>query len=415
MTQDHLGLITHLLLNQQPEAGILEQLQGISLADWQELQSTATHHLLMPTLYLRFKTLEGALSIPEDFKHHLRTAILKNSARNMYFLHEAGQVLDALNEADIPTIALKGIYLIENIYQDVGTRYLSDLDLMIKKGDIPAALEICQSLGYTPTTYFDNTDPNLDIKHVPPLKKVDGPYLELHWTILEEGEPFTIDASGLWQRAIKTKISGVEAFTLSPEDLLLHLCLHLTYQHHLSLGLRGLYDIVKVLQHFEGQLDWQGISEIAQGWGAERVLRLTLSLVREVFNFKLPPQAMNDVQQYPFKPWVLEQAYKQLLGQNQDLLPMTPDLAEFAKEKSSFSGIRRVWRRVFLPKSTLAREYGVPPTSIRIYWCYIRRLTNLIQRYSRSVFRMWFRKQDALAGVADEQNIGRLRKWMIEN
>jgi hypothetical protein len=66
--------------------------------------------------------------------------------------------------------------------------------------------------------------------------KKGAPIVELHWTILEEEEPFSIDVEAMWARSVPAEIAGVGVRGLSVEDLLLHLSLHLTYQHRLAGG-----------------------------------------------------------------------------------------------------------------------------------------------------------------------------------
>jgi len=75
-------------------------------------------------------------------------------------------------------------------------------------------------------------DQNIDTKHVPPMQKEGGAMVEVHWTLLEEDEPFTIDADALWERTVPARIANLDALALSVEDLVLHLCLHLAYQHY---------------------------------------------------------------------------------------------------------------------------------------------------------------------------------------
>lgn len=413
-SEDHLRHLFHLLSPQHTIDNLKAQADQLSGMEWETLVSTAERCGLLPLLHWRIQTLDQTCVVPDDLHKKLHRAFLINASRNTLFLHEAGNILASLKAASISAIGLKGLYLLENVFENVGMRFMSDLDILLHKEDIPSALSICQALGYQPTTYFDISQNNLDIKHVPPLEKENGPYLELHWTILEENEPFSIDAGGLWARANPVQIAGVNALALSPEDLVLHLCLHLGYQHNFKLGLRGLFDIAAVLHHFAGQVDWRKMIGIAQNWGAERVLRLTLGLVDEIFPTPLPPDAVSYLQQHPLEHWALEQATTQLLGSRRERLPMTPDLAEFAHEGGIFSRIRQIWRRVFLPKTTLARLYDVPPDSIRIYFCYFQRLFDLVHRYSRSVFRLLSHSADALAGVDQEQSLGRLRQWMIE-
>ena len=93
---------------------------------------------------------------------------------------------------------------------------------------------------------------------------------------------------------------------------------------------------------------------------------------------------------------------------------MTPDLAVLTTEKSVLRLIRWILSRVLLPRQTLARLYGVPPKSIRIYGCYFKRFWQLVRRYGDSVKRMTKKDQKVLSSAENEQAVGRLRQWMVK-
>jgi hypothetical protein len=384
-------------------------LQQLNLEDWKALIYLADQHNLTPIIYQQLRESKEELDIPPDIADRMRRAYLSNAARNTYFLHETGRILQAFSEAGLPAIGLKGVFLLENVYPNIALRSMSDLDLMVKKSDVTKALAIIQKLGFLPTNFFDIQDVNIDIKHVPPFVKGEGPFLELHWTLLEENEPFTIKTDGIWQRAQPALIAGVDALALSPEDLIVHLCIHLTYQHYLTLGLRGLYDIAEVLRIYNGQIDWRTMEGIAHTWGAERVLWLTLALAHEVLAAEIPPSLL--ARRQP-QGWVLTEARAQLLERTRRGVIMTPDLAALSTERGLFKRIKLILSRILLPRRTVARIYNIPPNSIRIIGGYIKRFRDLNKQYGVAARRILNNDQQMLAGVENEHAIASLRGWM---
>jgi hypothetical protein len=389
-----------------------QKFMDLSEADWRAFLELASLHGLSGVVFrsLDQYALADLLSPAEAEKLH--GAVVRNAARNMLFLREASALLSTLRDRGIDVIGLKGVYLLDNIYEDISVRGMSDLDLLVRKEDIPGALGICQNSGYELTTYFNFADENLDIKHVPPLKKPDGPYVEIHWTILGEDEPFAIDVDGLWGRAVPAKIAGVDVLSLSPEDLLLHLCMHLGYQHQFNVGLRGLYDIAQVLDHFEGQVNWSEFVVLAQEWGAERVMWVTLTLTGALLGSEIPERVLETLRPADAEPWVIPQGQAQLFSRGMTDVPMTPDLAELASGKGLIRRVRVVLSRIFLPRRVLARLYDVPPTSIRIYGCYFRRLCELVRDYGPSVKRIFRRDTETITSARDNQSMMRLKAWM---
>ena len=383
--------------------------------NWENLLITSSWHRIKPHIYLKLKPLFGEVEIPSSIQTDLYDAYLDSARKNTLILHHAAIILRDLKSQNIDVIGLKGIYLVENIYDDITARPFGDVDIMVRKEDLQTSIRILQKMGYAMTTYFDIGDENLDIKHVPPMFNADGLPVEIHWTILEEDEPFTIDAQGLWKRAIPAKIAGVDALALSPEDLILHLCMHLTYQHRLKIGLRGLYDIAEVLRHFEGQVDWTKLSKITHEWGSERVTWLTLTLAQDLLGAQIPPMILEYLQPKEAAPWVLAKAKAQLLEQDVRKAVVTPDLAKFATKEGLISRIKLFLSRLFLPKQTLARLYGVSPKSIKIYGCYFKRLIYLIIHYGDSLKRVAKKDPQMRLVVENEITIERLKKWMVKN
>jgi len=391
---------------------IICELNHLDQAGWDNLLDKSMWHGIKPLIYSRLKPLFGKAAIPTSIQNDLRDSYLRSARKNILILHHAASLLSALKAREIDVIGLKGIYLVENIYDNIAARPFSDIDIMVSTEDIKSTISVLQELGFAMNTYFNVHDENIDIKHVPPMFNDDDLPVEIHWTILEEDEPFTIDAQGLWDRSVPVKIAAVDALALSPEDLILHLCLHLGYQHRFKLGLRGLYDIDEVLRHFEGQVNWRTLVKIAQDWGSERVTWLTLTLVGKLLGAEIPPYVINILQPDSVEPWIWQAAKTQLLDPKSRRIPMTPDLADLAVKKCLLSRFRLIISRVFIPRQTLARLYGVPPTSIHIYGCYFKRFCELVRMYGGVVRRIQEKGKGIQVAVENENMMGELKAWL---
>jgi hypothetical protein len=321
--------------------------------------------------------------------------------------------LTALIAENVPVIGLKGIFLLENVYNNIAARPLGDIDILVRKKDLQTAIRILKTLGYTMETYFSLQDQNTDVKHIPPMKNKDGLSIEIHWTILSEDEPFKIDTGGLWDRALSVKIADVDVLALSPEDLVLHLSIHFAYQHHLSLGLRGLNDIAEVLHYYEKHLDWGAIEKRSQKWGVDKVIWLALSLAEELLDAPVPSEVLFHLKPEDVEPWVLQNARSILLNAREMAVPMTPNLANFANERGAFNKLRIMVSRVFLARKKLARLYDVSPTSIKIYSCYLRRLRGLIQGYGPGLGQVLKKDAGVRSSLKVQQEVEKLQTWMI--
>lgn len=387
-TYDLLGTLLSLLEPGHSASDRFSIIRQLSTEHGEALLSEADRQGVASILYPTLVELEKIYSWDSPLKENLYQSYINSAVRNTIFLEDARVLLQALQHAGISAAGLKGIYLLENIYGDIGSRSMGDIDILVKKQDLGDCLEVMKGMGYTPTTYFSLGDQNIDTKHVPPMKKKSGPMVEVHWTLLEEDEPFTIDASALWERMIPAKIANCEVLALGLEDLILHLCLHLTYQHYLRLGLRGFLDIALVVHKFRAEIDWQKLIHIAKSWGSERVTALTLKLVETELKVPIPAEVFSALLPEGLDPGLLGQARRQLLERVRFDDHFTPDLVEFSGQNNLRSKIKIGLKRVFIPRLALARTYNVPPNSPKILGFYWVRLKYLIRNYGKTVLRL---------------------------
>lgn len=397
------------ILNQ--DTSLEELVSSLSPQDWVEIEAAARGQGLTLLTYDRLSRVNSL--VPTAVQGRLRDAYLKATARNMVMLHHGGAVLNALCDRGLEVIVLKGLYLAEAVYKGIGLRTFDDIDLLLHRSDLPAALEVMRGMGYELSTWYDPDDPNRDIKHVPPLMKKGAPIVELHWTILEEDEPFAIGVEGMWARSVTAEIAGVKVQGLSAEDLLLHLNLHLTYQHRLAAGVRNLYDIDAVIR--QSGVDWTRLVTTAREWDAERVTWLTLRLLQEIAGTPLPCEVLERLLLETPDLAIVEEARRQLLERGSGGVTLTPDLAALGETKDMLGKLRLVFSRVFIPKRVLAREYNVNPHSMKIYLYYFTRFARLMRSYRGSAESLLQGEKDAGAAAQREQARGELNKWLVGN
>ena len=390
-----------------------ELLRQLDTAQWEVFFSEADRQGVTPLLYPLLVELENVYSLEFPSKEHLYQAFITTAVRNTIFLDDAETLFTKLRAAGIATAGLKGIYLLENVYGNIGTRSMNDIDILVRKQDLAECIQVFEGLGYKPNSYFNLKDENIDTKHVPAMQIPGGPLVEMHWTLLEEDEPFTIDAQALWQRMMPVKIANVDAVALCVEDLVLHLCLHLTYQHYLQLGLRGLLDIALVIDKFKDEIDWQKLVVIAQSWGSEKATALTLELIETQLNVPIPGEVISALLPGGIEPALFENARSQLFERKKFEIRLTPDLLEMNTNKNVFSKIRIGFTRVFIPRIALARIYNVSPKSPKIVWYYLFRLSYLVKNYGKTLVRLQSETKSDEPALQEAKISYSLHEWMI--
>ena len=383
--------------------------------DWQNFRQYLVSHSLANLLYARFQQMGLQVLVPPDAVGFLRENYLANAARNLLLLTHAAEVLAALQAEGIPVIGLKGLYLLENVYKDIGVRAMNDLDILVRHEDIPHTIETLQRLSYMPSTFFDGSAPNQDVKHVPPMSLADGTTIEAHWSLLEEDEPFAIDSRGLWQRARPARFAETDASALSVEDLILHLCIHAVYQHYLKIGLRGMLDIALVLKNEAEHINWSKLNEIAREWGAEKTLALSFGLLQDMGWARLPEVFLSDLLPEPLDTAILTKAKSLLLQENLAPDAITPDVAALTSTKNLVQKARVVLNRIFIPRPALARLYKLNPNSPGILLGYFRRTFDLFRQYGRTVRKISAKDEAIQQDLEHEKDRFLIHDWQKPN
>jgi hypothetical protein len=114
--------------------------------------------------------------------------------------------------------------------------------------------------------------------------------VDLHWDLLSSesfarGSRVTVDE--VWERAVSVDFSGVPGVTLSDEDLLVYLALHLAV-HHACSGLIWLLDIALLLDQRGERMDWEAVVRRAWRWRVTRALFFALERVRGCYGRSAP-------------------------------------------------------------------------------------------------------------------------------
>jgi len=359
---------------------------------------------VMPLLWhrLRQKGLDEA--VPVNTAQALREASHRNTVRNLRFYGELHRLLSALKPEGIPVILLKGIFLAEVVYGNMGLREMNDIDVLARPADLTRIADILTGMGYTPGQPIC-VDIVLKVQHdLPRLIKKGHAGFEVHWNLTAPRDYYNIDPGELWERAVPVHIAGCDALTLSPEDLLLHLCLHTSYQHQFAFGLRPFCDIAETIARFDSTLDWQTIIERAALWGWQRGVYLALRMATELAGAEIPDDILERLQPVDMKEAVLETAYAQIFGDKYLAMSIPASFAELLESGRLRDKIRIFWQRVFLPRAMIAAQYSVPMDSVRIYGCYPRRFVDLLRRHGHNLKK--FHESDApLKSLVERKNL----------
>lgn len=264
-----------------------------SVLDWDVLVETAEYHGLAPILHRALDRLCPEL-VPEHAASRLRNCYRDSAKRNLILTANLLALLDAFASEGIAVMPLKGPTLAESLYPDPVLRPFSDLDLLIRKQDVGAALRLLTRKGYTLGAHLARLSlpALLNLEFEVLLHHERMPPVDLQWQIGLGDYPFCFDMEILWRSQCQTRLAGREVPGLSPETLMLFLCVHGT--KHLWSRLQWLGDIAMLSRT---QPDWTCLWELASGSGCGRPVLLGLLLAHELLNAPVPEAILERARQ----------------------------------------------------------------------------------------------------------------------
>ena len=203
---------------------------------------------------------------------------------NQIKLHAYSEVLRALEGAGINTLVLKGISIAIHYYSDLGARPMLDIDILIPKHSVFAAIKILSDCGWLATGDLNLNADMLDGRHACGFKNSTGLQLDLHWHVLH----FCLNdhiTNEFWDAAIPLKLNGLTTRALCPADQLLHICTHGLMSNTVP-PIRWIADSYLLIKTNEMQVDWNRLANLTVR--SNESLRMYSALFYLVQNFQLP-------------------------------------------------------------------------------------------------------------------------------
>lgn len=259
--------------------------------DWDYFFKTASFHGVVPLVYLSLRGFPE--EVPEAALGHLQEKYRGNSLRNLHMTAELVAVLALLESHGIPVIPYKGPALAAFAYGDVSLRQFGDLDIMVRREDVPRARELLCSRGYRWDLAFTAEQETAFLKagycqehHYTLVHEETGIIVELHWEFTSRFFSFPVDFNFLQTHLERRSLAGQEVLNIKPEYLLPLICLHGAY--HAWDGLNSVCDVA-VLATVEG-LDWQEVMAVATSLNSKRGILLGLVLAHNLLGTALPEE-----------------------------------------------------------------------------------------------------------------------------
>lgn len=378
--------------------------------DWEQLVAWSVRLQVETLVYQRIKHLDAMNYVPASISHSMHSTYLASAARGMQMQNQLRSIAHALDQAGVPLIALKGIYLASVVYQNLALRPMSDIDIMVPLEQLYVAGDALQAIGYTP--FYEDTGV-IDLtrrRHLSLLVHENGTPLEVHWTITHPNKPWNIDPQELWHDAIPMKHIDAHVNGLSPENMILHLCLHASYQHQFVFGLHSIYDIARTIMHFGDKLKWDTVVERATRWQWTKGVYVSLYLARDFVGADVPENVLARLRPTEHADEMVTAARQQLFVERHVVASVTTPVVEVWRSQSLKERIRLLAQHLYLSRAELAKHYKIPADSPRIYAYYVVRFWRLWVRYGKVLWDMLRGK--GATSVIERRTL--LQDWLLE-
>ncbi|MDF2505649.1 nucleotidyltransferase family protein [Clostridium sp.] len=256
--------------------------------NWTKIIEQAYSHNVEALLY-------SSLGKIKEFNEKLFDDIKKNTIitalQQINHVRQLEKVFKEFNDNNVVVVGLKGI-VVRELYARPEFRTMSDSDLLVHKDDLKRGKQLLLKLGYI----YNGCEKNhLSFKHEKFLP------LDLHWTLEDKREKGVTDFDNkVWKNIIEIPIGKEKGLSLSWEDTLVHLLMHMAgHTVNNGFGIRQLCDVVLVIEKKGNMIDWRSFHEKIRSIGIEKFTIAVFITCRELFKIKVPSEITKNMEFTP--------------------------------------------------------------------------------------------------------------------
>jgi hypothetical protein len=319
--------------------------------NWDYLINVASRHGALPLLCYNLNRV-CANAVPGKTLQELQSRFRANSARNLFLAAELFRLLQFLKGNGVDAVAFKGPVLAVAAYGNLALRQFGDLDVLVKEEDFPKVKELFLTHGYRPwrdLTPLEETQ-HFRLNHAYTLVRTeDDLRVDLHWRITQERYAFGLDIESLWNRMSRTSFCGRDIFSLSPEDLLIVLCMH--GSKHCWERLAWVCDVAELMRANPG-LRWDEIMSRSAALRITRAVLLGLDLANRLLDAPLPEHISSVIQNDRGVRWISALTRKRLFVRSDSIGPIESAVLFFLTRErlqNQFPHLAHSFRRAFTP------------------------------------------------------------------
>jgi hypothetical protein len=213
------------------------------------------------------------------------------TARNLALAGELRKLLRAFRDQRIPCIPLRGLALAERLYGSVPPRPMGDIDLLVRKEELHRVQALFEALGFGDMDRRPGFASAFSYTLKFFVERSVMVIVEPHWTIAYPPFVDRLDMEAVWSRCVPARVVGEQTLSLGREDLLVHLCLHLT--HRDDAPFLWVYELDRYLRQESNAMRWDLVISISCEVGIGRLVRHTLNEAVAKFGAPVPADVID--------------------------------------------------------------------------------------------------------------------------
>lgn len=310
--------------------------------------------------------------LPAWVFNEMKQNYLNNLGRNLLLTTHLDNVLESFEKNKIEVLLLRGGDFLNRLYPKLGTRSMSDVDLVVHKQDMAKVKNLLENLEYKhPKGYpylFENNALFIDLH---------ADYLGSYKLAQNPNSP-TLNSRDIQINAQPFKTGSVYVKTLSVYDAVISCCAHL--QEHSFARLIWFYDIANLIDLAENDFDWNELVLKARKYSLTKPVFYVFKYLDTMRIIQVPKKTIRELCPLELNSFE-RRSLSMLLGNRRS--DVSGELLYLFSNKGIIRKIKCLWQAIFIEKESfhLAVE--------RItFWHYLKRFFTMSLYAIKKMFKL---------------------------
>lgn len=285
---------------------------------------------------------------------------------NLNLIHELKEVLHLLNQKKIQVVLLQGIALMQQIYDDIGLRPMTDIDLWVLQKDYLGLISILRGQGYEKDPIYPNTFRKGSTIFDLHTHILGADRIKARTLLLPKGQ------NNIFNNTRIIQFEDRKARCLSQYDQILYLSLH-ALKHNVD-RLVWLVDIKTLIANWS-ESDWEAFINRAGELGQRKSISYILFLLIHLLDFQMPPKVRQFLEGTRLNFFERHLLMRRVRNNS---LPIWAPLLLFSPEKGMQKRFIFILETLF-PRPEILRQVFVDFPERKVWQLYCMRVLQLLR------------------------------------